>query len=214
MVSLNGRRGSAARRADGYGVGRGSERRQPVGAPDQRRPCRRRRTAAGRPARARIPRRLGQVQRREQQDRRDAGADRGLGHGHVDGIEHDQHAGHQEAVDAGQHDHAEQVAHAHDASVTAASSVSSAMLMSFYGCLPSRCVPSCAVRSSVSRGLPPCAARLGPARAWRRGAMKKNRTSNEDELESHEVKPACTMRPAISKPAPSVSVTLAACMRV
>ena len=54
--------------------------------------------------------RLDQMQRRQQEHRRDAGADRRLGHGDVDGVEHDQHARHQEAVDAGEDDDAEQAA--------------------------------------------------------------------------------------------------------
>ncbi len=39
---------------------------------------------------------------------RDARADRGLGEGHVDGVEHDEHGGREQAVDAAQHDHREQ----------------------------------------------------------------------------------------------------------
>ena len=45
---------------------------------------------------------------------RHAGADRGLGHRDIDGVVDDQDARHQEAVDAGEHDDAEEIAHPND----------------------------------------------------------------------------------------------------
>ena len=90
-----------------------------------------------RPRRAHLGR-LDQVQGRKQDHRRDAGADRGFGHRHVDRIEHDQHARHQEAVDGGQDDDAEQAALAHDGDRHDGEQRQQRHVdEDFYGCLPS-----------------------------------------------------------------------------
>ena len=56
----------------------------------------------------------GERQGAEHEDRRDAGADGGFGEGHVDGVEEDEEPGREQRIDAGQHDHREQVTQAHD----------------------------------------------------------------------------------------------------
>ena len=55
-----------------------------------------------------------QMQGCEQDYRGDPGADRGFRHGDVHRVEHNQYAGHQEAVDGHENDDAEQAALAHD----------------------------------------------------------------------------------------------------
>ena len=138
-------------------VGR-SEGRQAVGSPNNRSTGadgdEQRQVGLARP---RILHRLGEVQGGEEKDGGYTGADGGLGHGHIDGIEHDQHARHQEAVDAGEHDHAEQVARAHDANRDGGEQGQQHHVdESFYGCLPSLSRPSSrSVRSSASCGLTP-----------------------------------------------------------
>ena len=55
--------------------------------------------------------RLGQIQRPQHQHGGDTSADRGFGHGDVHRIQHEEHACHQEAVDAAKNHDAEQIAH-------------------------------------------------------------------------------------------------------
>ena len=51
----------------------------------------------------------------EEEHRRDAGAHRGLGKGHVDRVHHGEQARRQERIDPGQHHHREEIANAQQA---------------------------------------------------------------------------------------------------
>src|SRR5690606_19382460 len=136
------------------------------------------------------------------------------------GVIDDQHARHEEAVDTREHDDAEQVSHPHDGDghdhqQRQQNRIDEAV----YDGLPSSSEMGSPLsssrprRSSVSSGLMP-AATAACTSAWViTGPVKKKSSRTKSSLSVTCVKPAWSMSPAKRKPAPSVSIKLAACAR-